>query len=60
MLNNWCKVAVFQRVCQKSVQWFHRSVQPFHTILAGSKRRANIASQTGKNAPFHLFEKINI
>ena len=56
MLNNWCKVAEFQRVRQNSVQWFHRSVQPLHAILVGWKSRANIASQTGRKAHFHFYD----
>ena len=56
MLNNWCKVAEFQRVRQNSVQWFHRSVQPFHAILVGWKSRGNIASKSG-GFPLRLSKK---
>ena len=37
------KVALICLSPQKSVQSFHRSVQPFHTFLAGAQYLSNIA-----------------
>jgi hypothetical protein len=40
-----CKSGEFDRAGKKSEQWFHRSVQPFHTFLSGRELPCNIASK---------------
>ena len=44
-----CKIATIRWHRQKSVQSFHRCVQPFHTFLEVNKFSSNIAAQNAKS-----------
>lgn len=45
-IKNYCKDALFQAGRKRSVQCFHRYVQPFHTFFEGCLKYRNFASKS--------------
>lgn len=45
-IKNYCKDALFQAGRKRSVQCFHRCVQPFHTFFEGCLKYRNFASKS--------------